>query len=384
VPVPGGGTRRVDQMAKTCHYKNWRDDFELCRELGIKYLRYGPPYYRTHQAPGVYDWSWTDESLPVLRDMGITVIADLCHFGVPDWIGNFQNEDWPKYFAEYCIEFGKRYPWIEMYTPVNEITVAATFSALYGWWNEALASDRAYVCALKNLCAANLRAMEGLVECNPQARFIQSESSEYFHPESSACVDHAYFLNERRFLALDLTYSFPITARMYRYLLDNGMTEKEYDWLQEHHVRANCVMGNDYYAKNEHMVHADRSTSTAGEIFGYYVITNQYYQRYRLPIMHTETNLMEPGSVDWLNRAWANAHRLKEDGTPLIGFTWYSLIDQIDWDTSLREDNGRENPLGLCDLSRNIRPVGHAYKELIRDWSKVIPSEEQSLAQRRW
>ena len=32
----------------------------------------------------------------------MNVIVDLCHFGVPDWIGNFQNSDWPKLFAEYA------------------------------------------------------------------------------------------------------------------------------------------------------------------------------------------------------------------------------------------------------------------------------------------
>ncbi|MBA3948052.1 MAG: hypothetical protein H0X37_26325 [Herpetosiphonaceae bacterium] len=53
-------------------------------------------------------------------------------------------------------------------------------------------------------------------------------------------------------------------------------------------------MGNDYYITNEHLVHADGSLSPSGEIFGYYVITHQYFSRYRLPVMHTETNL-----ADW-------------------------------------------------------------------------------------
>ena len=35
---------------------------------------------------------------------------------------------------------------------------------------------------------------------------------------------------------------------------------------------------------------ADGRRQPAGEIFGYYVITRQYYERYRLPVMHTETN----------------------------------------------------------------------------------------------
>mgnify|MGYP000701041789 FL=1 len=64
---------------------------------------------------------------------------------------------------------------------------------------------------------------------------------------------------------------------------------------------------------------------------------------------------------------------------PLIGFTWYSLIDQVDWDTALREDNGRVNPLGLYDLNRNIRPVGEEYKQLISEWKDVLAAESYGI-----
>jgi beta-glucosidase/6-phospho-beta-glucosidase/beta-galactosidase len=139
-------------------------------------------------------------------------------------------------------------------------------------------------------------------------------------------------------------------------------------------------MGNDYYITNEHMVHDDKTTSPAGEIFGYYVITRQYFSRYRLPVMHTETNLQDSdGAPRWLQKEWANMLRLREDGVPILGFTWYSLNDQVDWDTALREDRGHVNPCGLVDLDRRIRPVGHAYKELIHLWREVLPTFSHSL-----
>ena len=51
--------------------------------------------------------------------------------------------------------------------------------------------------------------------------------------------------------------------------------------------------------------------------------------------------------------------------------TWFSLIDQVDWDTALREVNGRVNPLGLYDLDRKLRPVGAAYRDLAAAWSET-------------
>ena len=74
-------------------------------------------------------------------------------------------------------------------------------------------------------------------------------------------------------------------------------------------------------------------------------------------------------------KEWANVLRVRNDGIPILGFTWYSLTDQVDWDTALRENKGQVNPLGLFDLDRNIRPVGAAYKQLISDWRDVLPMQ---------
>jgi beta-glucosidase/6-phospho-beta-glucosidase/beta-galactosidase len=367
-------------MERAGHYKRWRDDFGLVKELGIDYLRYGPPYYSVHLGPDKYDWSFTDETFAGLLERGIVPIVDLCHFGVPDWIGGFQNTDWPPLFADYARAFATRFRWVRYFTPINEIFVAALFSAQYGWWNERLSTDRGFARALVNLCRANILAMRAILEVQPDAVFIQSESSEYFHPENPSSIPHAKFLNEKRFLSLDLTYGHQLDVSMYEYLLDNGITRDEYHWLLENHVKGNCVMGNDYYITNEHTVHDDGSTSWAGEIFGYYVITRQYFSRYRLPVMHTETNTQDPERApDWLRKEWANMLRLREDGVPIVGFTWYSLNDQVDWDTALREDNGHVNACGLVDLDRRLRPVGRAYKELIEMWRNEMPSYTHSL-----
>ena len=128
---------------------------------------------------------------------------------------------------------------------------------------------------------------------------------------------------------------------------------------------------------------ADGHTEAAGETFGYTEITREYYNRYRIPVMHTETNLREgtngDEAVKWLWKEWSNMLRLRNEGIPTVGFTWYSLTDQVDWDTALREQNGRINPLGLYDLNRNIRNVGRAYKKLIKDWRNVLPAASVCL-----
>jgi beta-glucosidase len=379
---PNGKDVRRDGMELSGHYHHWRHDFQLVKDLGITFLRYGPPYYKTHVGPRRYHWSFADKTFKRLREMQIHPITDLCHFGVPDWIGNFQNPDWPPLFAEYARAFAERFSWVRFYTPVNEIFVAARFSGQLGWWNERLSSDRAFVTALKHLAKANLLAEQAILEVQPQALFIQSESSEYFHPASPAAQSRADFFNQKRFLSLDFCYGNDVHATLHEYLTDNGMTRDEYHWFLEHgqQMRSHCVMGNDYYITNEHEVFDEAGHfQPSGEIFGYYVITKQYFDRYHLPVMHTETNRKDDAQAPaWLRKEWSNVVRLKRDGVPILGFTWYSLIDQQDWDTALREVNHRVNPMGLFDLKRKIRKVGEAYKSLIAEWRDQLPLQSMS------
>jgi hypothetical protein len=102
IPTIENGRVRMDEMEKCGHYRYWRTDFDLVEQLGIRALRYGAPLHLAWPGPGKYDWSFADETFRDLRRRNIVAMADLCHFGVPDWIGNFQNPDFPTEFAKYA------------------------------------------------------------------------------------------------------------------------------------------------------------------------------------------------------------------------------------------------------------------------------------------
>ncbi len=384
VPTINNGGTRIDEMEKCGFYEHWRTDFELvCHDLDIRFLRYGPAIHKTFLGPDRFDWAFADLTFGHLKELDIVPIVDLCHFGVPDWIGNFQNPDFPKLFADYARAFAQRFPWVQLYTPVNEMYICATFSASYGWWNEQLTSDQAFITALKNIVKANVLAMSAILDVRPDAIFIQSESSEYFHADNPKAIRPAEIMNARRFLSLDLNYGRRVESEMYEFMMDNGMKRDEYHFFLEQNLRHHCIMGNDYYVTNEHRVADDGSTRAAGDVFGYDEITRQYYDRYRLPVMHTETNISEgpngDEAVNWLWKQWSNVLRVRNNGVPIVGFTWYSLTDQVDWDVALREQKGTVNPLGLYDLERKIRRVGTAYKQLIQDWRTVLPAQSVCL-----
>ncbi len=372
------GNVRVDELQATGHYDQWRTDLKLVRDLGLRYLRYGPPIHRTWTGPDQYDWSFLDPVMHEMRRLGIIPIIDLVHFGLPDWLVNFQNPDWPARFADYAHAFAERFPWVRYYTPVNEIYVTALFSASYGWWNERMMSDAAFVANVKHCVKASILGMRAVLDLRPDAIFIFSESTEYVHPGSPDMVPHALFMNERRFLSLDLLFGHDVSATMFRYLLNAGMTAEEYVWFRDQRdLRSHCIMGTDYYITNEHVIRSDGTTIGAGDVYGYYVITRQYYDRYRLPVMHTETNRTAASAVEWLWKEWMNLLRLREDGVPVVGFTWFGLVDMMDWDTALTQQRGKVNPVGLYTLGRKPRLVAKEYKRLVEEYGQLAISSSK-------
>jgi beta-glucosidase/6-phospho-beta-glucosidase/beta-galactosidase len=372
-PTIDQGRWRLDELEAIGHYKRWKEDLHLVRQIGIKYLRYGFPIYKTFLGRGKYDWEFADLVMQEMQRLGIVPIIDFCHFGLPGWLGNFQNPEIVIALPEYAEAFAKRYPWVTFYTPVNEMYVTARKSALEGSWNEQLRSEKGFVTAASNLALASKHIMMRLAELNPNIIFINSESSEFYQP---CCPEEkvqtiAALENERRFLASDLLYAHSFSDTTRTYAFDNGLDPQAYEWCMNTKPPPKVILGIDYYTWNEKVVARDGSIQEVGELFGWYVITAQYYDRYRMPMMHTETNTFDSTQApQWLWRQWHNVELMRTGGVPVVGFTWFSLHDQIDWDIGLSKAIGNVNAAGLFDLNRDPRPVALAYKYLIEMFSK--------------
>ena len=371
-PTIDNGKTRRDLLDECGHYKFWKKDLQLVKDLGLKVLRYGLPYYKVHLGPGKYDWTFADEAMNEIKRLGITPILDLLHFGIPDWLGNFQNPELPAHFADYARAVAQRYPWVKYFTPINEIYVTAEMSAKEGIWNEQLKTDTGFVTAMKHIVAASIMATQSIAAVRPDALIIQSESAEYTHEATTTCSAEVSLKNKLRFLSFDLLYAHPTDSEVYVYLMDNGMTREEYDWFMIGEPPGYQIMGNDYYGRNEKIILPDKSIIMAEDIMGWYEITKGYYERYKKPVMHTETNTFDAAQAPtWLWKQWINVLRMRKNGVPVLGFTWYSLIDQIDWDTALGQKNNTVNECGLYDLQRNPRPVADAYKMLLQEYGQI-------------
>jgi beta-glucosidase len=364
-PVIRGGLRR-DELLLTGHWTRFEEDFDLVAGLGITHLRYGVPFHVVAREGTRFDWSWTDRALAALRERGIEPIADLLHFAVPDDLSGIGDPRLPARFLDYVEAFADRYPWIRWYTPVNEPFITAFFSAKQGWWNERRTTDRAFVRALDNTVTCAVEGMARIRERRSDAIFLQSDACEAFRPAQPAAAALASFRQERGYLPFDLTYGRPIEGPMRRWLLRAGMSAERLAWFEAKGSSENCIVGLDYYEANERLVDVD-GTETATMRQGFGALARGYHDRYGLPIMLAETNNSTERAVQWLTEVWNDTVELVAEGRPIRGFCWYSLTDQVDWDTCLREANDTVNSFGLVDLDRRRRPVGHVYGALAAD-----------------
>jgi beta-glucosidase/6-phospho-beta-glucosidase/beta-galactosidase len=98
-----------------------------------------------------------------------------------------------------------------------------------------------------------------------------------------------------------------------------------------------------------------------------------------MPVMHTETNRAGRWAVEWLWKEWMNLLRLREDGVPIIGFTWYGLVDMLDWDSALTKLRGHVNQVGLFTLDRKERKVGKAFRSLVETYAHLPISSSKML-----
>ena len=94
------------------------------------------------------------------------------------------------------------------------------------------------------------------------------------------------------------------------------MTRDEYHWFLDHGARA-CARTASWATTTTSptstwCIDDGGQCRPSGEIFGYYVITKQYFDRYHLPVMHTETNRKDADDAPaWLWKEWSNVVRLQ-------------------------------------------------------------------------
>ena len=364
------GNDYIDQLRLSGHHERL-DDLDRFAALGISALRYPVLWERT--APhglATADWTWADDRLGRLRELGIEPIVGLLHHGSGVADTSLVDPQMPDRVAEFAQAVAERYPWVRGYTPVNEPLTTARFSCLYGHWYPHLRSGRAFARALLAQLKAVVLAMRAIRSVTPSARLIQTEDLGKIHATRPLAYQAA-FENDRRWLTFDLlTGQLRPQARMWRHLRDLGISDSELDWYRENACPPD-VLGLNHYLSSErfldHRTNLYAGVAVGGNGRHRYVdvpavrvpggadgparLLREAWERYRLPLAVTEAHngCTREEQVRWFVEIWDTAMQLRESGVDLRAVTAWALLGSYDWDSLVTAPRGNYEP-GVFDV----------------------------------
>jgi dTDP-4-dehydrorhamnose reductase len=369
-----------DQAAETGH-KDRPGDIDLMAELGVTTVRF--PILWEALAPertDRLDFAWTDDRLAMLRERGIKVIGGLLHHGSGPNYTSLMDPDFPAKLGEYAARVAERYPWIEMWTPVNEPLTTARFSGLYGHWYPHGRNYPTFLRALANECKGTLEAMRAIRRAIPGAQLVQTEDLGKTFSTAPLRYQAAHE-NERRWLSLDLLCG-RVDARhpWHKILFGAGVGWGEMELFEGGEAKPDMLGINHYLTSERFLDHRThlypwiepggnrRDTYVDAEAVrvkrleddtGFAPRLREAWERYRIPIAITEVHhgCHRDEQLRWFAEVWRTAGRLRGEGIDLRAVTLWSMFGNVDWRFLLTERNGHYDTSAFDARSGTPRPT---------------------------
>ncbi len=392
------------QMKRNGHATRM-DDLERFASLGIEAIRYPVLWERT--APnGIEqaDWSWPDERLPVLKNLGITPIVGLVHHGSGPQHTSLVDPCFAEQLAQFAGAVAQRYPWVDYYTPVNEPLTTARFSGLYGVWYPHGKDERTFIQAFLNQCRGVVLSMRAIRAVNPVARLVQTDdiSKTYSTPKMA---ELANFYNERRWLTWDLLCGkVGPDHPLWDYMVGTGIDSAELLWFRDNPCPPD-IIGLNYYVTSERWLDQRieryperfRNTSSttrfvdieaarvlATPTAGLNLLLQETWERYQLPIAVTEAHIdaNREDQIRWLLEIWQAARQAQSNGADIRAVTVWALLGSFDWNSLVTQCKGYYEP-GPFDV-RSTVPRPTAVATLMRELAAGKPPSHPALAGQGW
>ncbi|MBD3884682.1 sugar nucleotide-binding protein [Phormidium tenue FACHB-886] len=369
------GDRYFDQLERNGHATRI-EDLDRFVALGVHTIRY--PILWERIAPNGLDqadWSWADQRLAYLDNIGMRPIVGLVHHGSGPRYTSLVDPAFPEKLAEFALAVAQRYPWLEYYTPVNEPLTTARFSGLYGHWYPHGQDDLSFFKALLNQCRGTILSMQAIRQVNPTAKLVQTE--DLGNTFSTPLLAYqAELENHRRWLSLDLLCGRINSSHpLWGYLLHSGIEEAELLWFQDNPCPPDIVGINRYVCSDRFIderldrypIHTHGGNGRhqyadveavwvcAEGIYNNAMLLKEVWERYQQPIAITEAHLgcTREEQLRWLKEIWQTAQTLRNEGIDIRAVTVWSLLGTYDWNTLVTRDDGFYEP-GVFDVRSPI------------------------------
>jgi hypothetical protein len=176
-------------------------------------------------------------------------------------------------------------------------------------------------------------------ELDPQAILVHVEATGLSKAAREdlevLAIDH----NHRGYLCYDLVTGLVGPEHpLYFWLISNGASPDELSEITRKKIQLD-VMGMNFYPQwstREFFVTPKgriANRAVAEDENGFSKLIEDYYRRYRTPIILTETSAFGSDETrsSWLEASTRAIKSLRAKGVPILGYTWFPMFTMIDW-----------------------------------------------------
>lgn len=369
------------------HYHRFREDVALMAKLGIKNYRFSISWPRilpegtgAVNEAGVQFYS---DLVDCLLEHGIRPFCTLYHWDLPSALhrhGGWLNDAMPEWFANYTRVVAERLgDRVKDFFTINEPQCILGL----GYGSGVHAPGVRYPIGAQvrmghNLLKSHGRAVQVLRECVKDVRVGYAPCANPMIPatDSPADIEAAkkayYSVNaDRAAFHWCLTwYSDPVVLGTYpedgllvygKYLPDNWEADMELicqplDYYAQNIYQGEIVRAAENAQGWEKVAFPQGSPKTA---LNWHITPDALYwgpkfitERYHLPLIITENGMSchdavmldgkvhDPNRIDFVHRYLKSLKRAAEDGVPVIGYFYWSFLDNYEWNSGYNERFG--------------------------------------------
>lgn len=351
--------RVKEKSGEACqHYQQFNDDFKIARSLNHNAYRFSIEWSRVEPKEG--QWSESallhyQEVIQSLREKGLEPIVTLHHFTNPLWLsrrGGWENGAVIELFSRYVRYivdfFGKE---VRYWVTLNEPLVYVYQGYIAGVWPPGVKNFEKALRVIRHQLLAHARAyriIHTVTKHNGWPRPFVGFAKNYitFYPCSSRSLADRFSRWVRHTFFNRLYLKALTTGRLFYpglYFEKHPELEKTLDFVGLNYYTRDFVhfgglslpevFGN--VCSLEHHASVGPRNSLGWEVYpdGMYEAIHEV-NRYRLPILITENGICTNKDEErwsYIRSHLFQLHRAMEEGVPIWGYLYWSLLDNFEW-----------------------------------------------------
>lgn len=367
IAVPSGQACR--------HYELFRGDFDLAAQLGHTAHRFSIEWSRVEPREGEFsdeELRHYREVLTALLERGIEPVVTLSHFTLPVWLsgkGGWVCGKSIEYFERFAHRVVSEYSDLARYwVTINEPMVYVCHSYLWGFWPPGKKSAFAALKVTANLARAHKQAYRAIHE-------IYTKKS-----LPAPWVSIAHNLQAFEPATRSLRDAIGVGLRDYGYnhrFLRDLVAHRTLDYIGVNYYSRHLVKTSGWNVASLAFTPSADDGSCEKNSLGWDIYPRGLYQllirlkKYRLPVLVTENGICTADDEQrwrYIRSHIAELKRAMEAGVPALGYLYWSLTDNFEW------DKGFAPRFGLIHVDY---PTGQrTIKESARKYARVCQTGE--------